>query len=83
MPLTIAVGFYAYTAAIGHHALLWDMLLFVSAITLGQVNALVLYKLPDTGDLVARIAMAVLIIEAIAFATLTFFPLTAPLFSAF
>ncbi|TNE61540.1 MAG: hypothetical protein EP341_00665 [Sphingomonadales bacterium] len=82
MPLTIAVGFYAYTAAIGHHAFLWDMLLFVGAIVLGQANALVFYKLPYAGDVVAHIAAAILIIEAVAFATLTFFPLTAPLFSA-
>lgn len=36
MPITIAVLFYSYTAAIGHNILAIDIATFVAAIAIGQ-----------------------------------------------
>jgi hypothetical protein len=80
MPLIIAVGFYAYTALLGHHALLWDMLLFIGAIAIGQIVALIIYRLPYAGSASAHFAKILLIAEAAAFGTLTFLPLNLPIF---
>lgn len=80
MPLIIAFGFYAYTAALGHHALVWDMLLFIGAITIGQISALIVYQLPETGAGIARLAKSILLVEAVAFGTLTFLHIDLPIF---
>jgi len=80
MPIIIAFGYYAYTAALGHHALLWDMLLFIGAIAVGQISAAAIYRLPETGITLARSAKTLLFVEAMAFGTLTFLQLDLPLF---
>lgn len=82
MPLIIAFGFYAYTAVLGHHALVWDLLLFIGAITMGQIHAVFIYQLPETGVVVARLAKFILLIEVVAFGMLTFLHIDLPIFVA-
>ncbi len=38
-PVIIAVGYYAYTALLGHHTFVIDLMLFVAAISRGQFLA--------------------------------------------
>jgi hypothetical protein len=79
-PAAIAVGYYAYTAMLGEHRLVLDLLLFVLAIALGQAAfvAIRLGRRPPRGAAVA--ALALLAVLTLAFSTLTFVPPDLPLF---
>lgn len=80
MPLGIALGFYAYTAILGHHAFLYDMILFIGSIAAGQLAALALYALPDMGPGARRVGVTVILLAAAAFGSLTFLDLPFPIF---
>lgn len=73
-PLLIAVGYYGYTALLGRHLLAADLALFALAIFAGQMSALAVYRMPDMGRGVARLALLVIALACLAFASLSFFP---------
>jgi hypothetical protein len=80
MPITITAVFYLYTAAIGHHFLVIDIITFVAAIAVGQIASyrmLVTRRLPRWLNLVG---LAALIALAIAFIVFTFSPPQLPIF---
>lgn len=81
MPIVIAVGFYAYISVIGHHALVFDLILFVLAIASGQLAALAIYQATPIGGLGRGLAIGAIVFECIIFGSLTFFPPDMPIFS--
>lgn len=83
MPLVIAVGFYGYIALLGHHALVWDILLFIFAIAVGQASAVAIYKAPQLSDVVQKVSTGILMLEVVAFGTLTFANIDLPMFVDF
>ena len=80
-PVLIAVGFYWYTAALGHHALVYDLILFVVAIAVGQFLAILAYRLNDMGTLVAKFAIALLVFEVAIFVLFSFVQPGLPIFA--
>ena len=80
-PVLIAVGFYWYTAALGHHALVYDLILFVLAIAVGQCLAILVYRLSDLGALAAKIGAAIVFAEAVIFILFSFVQPDLPIFS--
>jgi len=80
MPLVIALGFYAYTALLGHHALVFDLVLFGLAIVIGQMAAVAIYRSQPLARRMAGLALLVVLTETVSFVGLTFFPLELPIF---
>jgi hypothetical protein len=70
----IAGGYYGYTALLGHHLLLADLVLFGLSILVGQLAALTVYQLPNLGRGPARLALVVIAVGCLAFGSLSFFP---------
>ena len=79
-PATIAVGYYAYVAALGEHRLALDLALFVGAIALGQAAFVAIRLGPRPPRAATAAALALLAGLTLAFSTLTFFPPDLPLF---
>lgn len=79
-PLLIAFGFYAYTAALGHHALAIDLALFVLAVLAGQLSAMLIYCLAAMTGRIQMISGFVILTSSLAFAVLSFVPPELPLF---
>ena len=80
IPLITALIFYAYTIATGAEILLVDILIFLVAITAGQLvsyRILISVKLPGYVNL---IAMAFLILLAVILVLFTFYPPHLPIF---
>lgn len=80
IPITIAVLFYSYTTAIGHHVLLIDIIIFLVAIAIGQIvsyRVLVTKQLPRWLNV---LGLAALIALAVAFVVFTFLPPQLPIF---
>ena len=73
-PMLIAAGYYGYTAVLGHHLLAADLALFTLSILAGQLAALAVYQFPDMGRRAARLALVVIVMGCLAFASLSFFP---------
>ena len=71
-PVIIALGFYGYTAALGHHSLAADLILFVSAIAIGQLAAVSLYRRPAPGKGTAFVVTGLIFGLCLAFGSLTF-----------
>jgi len=79
MPVTIVVLFYLYTAVI-EDALVWDILIFVIAVILGQITSYRIIKsglFPEWTTILGAILIVVMIA---AFSTLTYFAFQNPLF---
>jgi hypothetical protein len=74
MPLTIVVGFYAYTAILGEHSFAVDILLFVLAVTLGQLASYRLAIARTLPPALTLVAVVVLIALIAAFSLLSYFP---------
>ena len=80
MPVAIVVLFYSYTAIIGGGILIVDILIFVVAVALGQLTS---YKLLTLGRLppcLDKVGLALVIVLAVAFGLLTFYPPHLPIF---
>ena len=80
MPIAIAILFYSYTAAIGQEILIVDILIFVIAVTLGQLTSykmLTIGRLPQCLD---KVGLVLVIVLAIAFGVFTFYPPHLPIF---
>ena len=80
MPITIAVLFYAYTAATGREILVVDILIFLIAIAVGQ---LISYKILTARQLPSwlnKLGLILLVSLAIAFCVFTFYPPHLPIF---
>ncbi len=80
MPVLIAVGYYSYTAALGHHVLVIDLMLFCGAVAIGQSAAIGVRKIELKGTASNVIAKFVIALEALAFSVLGFFPPNLPIF---
>ena len=74
MPALIAVGYYAYTAALGRHLLILDIVLFCIAIAIGQLAAVAVQRSRMVLPYSTPIAKLTVAVEALAFSVLGFLP---------
>lgn len=74
MPILIGTVFYGYKAALGRHFLWADILLFAVAAAAGQALSFRILTAPPLSPAGKRLAAAGLILLALAFALLTYFP---------
>lgn len=79
-PILIASGFYAYTAALGHHALIYDLFLFLVAVAIGQALAIFTYRLGKLGAKTTIFAVVIIAIDIFLFSLLGFYPPDLPIF---
>ena len=80
IPISIVVLFYSYTAILGRNMLLFDILIFVVAVIIGQLAS---YKLLTASPLAQgfnKIALIALVIIVLMFLLFTFFPAHLPIF---
>lgn len=80
MPILIVVLFYTYTAVLGHHVLLVDILVFFVAVALGQLASYLLLTARDAGRRLNLAGLLMLLLLAGAFYLFTFAPPQLPLF---
>ncbi len=71
---TITVGFYGYTAILGHHILWVDIVLFFISILLGQIFAYKEIKSKKSKSLYEEISMYLVLIIFLMFVFFTFLP---------
>jgi len=74
MPLTIAVLFYAYTAALGDNWLPLDITIFLLAVALGQWASYRVMTSPPVGKRTRQLAHAALVLLTTAFCLFTYYP---------
>ncbi len=74
MPITIAVFFYSYTTAIGHHVLPIDIIIFVVAIAIGQFVSYSILVTKQVPRWLNMLGLAVLVALVGAFVMFTFLP---------
>jgi len=80
MPVAVAVLFYGYTAVLGHHHLVLDILIFLLAVGIGQWVSYGILAAADMGTTVRRGAAIGLVVMAAAFALFSYWPPRAFLF---
>ena len=76
MPLVTAVLFYGYNAITGQHYLFLDVIIFIIAVITGQIISMCLL-LRDKIEVawMRKLAIGILIMMTIAFATLSYYPM--------
>lgn len=80
MPVTIVVLFYGYTTLTGIDSVIVDILIFIVAVAVGQ---LVSYRILVTKQLppwLKWLSLALMVVLALVYALLTFYPLHVPFF---
>ena len=80
IPISIVVIFYSYTAIIGTHLLIFDILTFIIAVVIGQIASYKLMGLKQLPKYSQFIALILLVLLAIIFVVFTFFPPSLPIF---
>ena len=80
MPITIVVVYYVYTAILGHGLLIVDILIFVVAVTVGQLVSHRLLSASPLPKKLNRLAPIALVILGILLVLFTFYPPQLPLF---
>ena len=80
-PILITAGYYLYTDALGHHALIYDLILFVAAIAISQFLALIIYRLKEMNAKFSQFAVSIVILEAILFTIFSFEHPDLPIFT--
>lgn len=80
IPISIVIFFYSYTAIIGTHLLLMDILIFILAVIIGHVISQKIMTSPENPQLIAKISMILIILLAFLFIIFTFFPPRFPIF---
>ena len=76
MPLVIAVLFYGYNAITGQHYLFLDVVIFIIAVITGQIISMRLMLRNEIEIAwMKKLAIGVLIVMVIAFATLSYYPI--------
>jgi len=74
-PIMIVVLFYGYTAILGTHSLIADVIVFYVAVTLGQIAFYFIIKQGNNLVQTLRVGVGLLIASVILFSTLSYFPL--------
>lgn len=72
--LLIVILFYMYTAILGDNLLLLDLSIFVVSIVVGQRLALKLYSIQPVPPVLTRLALLVVMLEALSFVIFSFWP---------
>ncbi len=80
MPVLIVVLFYAYTALLGHHLLVLDILLFLVAVAAGQLLSGMLPNAAQGRAWASWAALLAVALLGVAFAVFTFAPPRLPVF---
>ena len=80
IPVGIVVLFYSYTAAIGRHILVVDILIFIIAIAVGQIISYRILVEHQLSRLLSKLGLALLLLLAVCFVLFTFFPPELPIF---
>ncbi len=80
MPLVIVVLFYAYSTALGHHLLSFDIAIFIIAVGAGQYLSYRIMTADERSPYLNRIAPLLIIALAVLFIVFTFLPPEAGLF---
>jgi hypothetical protein len=71
-PIVIAILFYSYTAILGKHELVLDIIIFVIAVAAGQLVSYKVMTLPDLGTALVRALKGALIVMIAAFSLLSY-----------
>jgi hypothetical protein len=79
IPVTITVLFYAYTAFV-EDMLVVDLIIFVVAVVVGQLTSYKMLTVSPLPSWVNSLGMALMILLAIAFGTLTYYAPQLPMF---
>ena len=74
MPIVVVILFYSYTAILGTHILLIDILIFVVSVLLAQYISFHIIISPKDYSALNKIALIMLAIITLAFSLFTYFP---------
>ena len=74
MPLAIVGLFYGYEAVLGHHYLAFDILIFVVAVTMGQLLSSRIFSVGEKGHAGAVLGRVLIIVMVAAFSLFTYYP---------
>lgn len=74
IPISIVILFYSYTALLGHHFLIIDILIFVISICFGQIISYILLTMPKLPSFLNYFSTFIIVILIIKFSLFTFFP---------
>ena len=80
MPMCIVLLFYGYKALLGHHVLWLDILIFLVAVSAGQVSSCILLSVGYGPLKLGWVALLMSVLLGIAFVVFTFRPLRLPIF---
>jgi hypothetical protein len=80
MPLCIVLLFYGYTALLGHHVLWLDILIFLVAVSAGQVGSYFLLAAERLDGGFGRLGLAAVALLGASFVAFTFRPPRLPIF---
>lgn len=80
IPISMAALFYSYTAAVGHHVLFIDIIIFIVAIAVGQLVSYRVLTIKQLSPWLNVLGLVALIVLAVAFVVCTFLPPQLPIF---
>jgi hypothetical protein len=74
MPLSILLIFYSYSAILGKHYFIIDILTFFISVLIGVLIEYKIYKIPEFSPIVKKLTSIFLFLIILAFCLLTYFP---------
>ena len=80
VPASIVILFYSYTAILGAHLLIMDMLIFILAIVIGHVLSYKILISSEQPNVVSKISLVLIIFLAFIFILFTYLPPRLPIF---
>ena len=80
VPASIIILFYSYTAILGTHLLIMDMLIFILAIVIGHVLSYKILISSEQPNVVSKISLILIIFLAFIFVLFTYLPPKLPIF---
>ena len=80
MPLCIVLLFYSYKALLGHHILWLDILIFLVAVSVGQVSSYLLLAAGHRHARLGWVGLVALVLLGLCFAAFSFKPPQLPIF---
>lgn len=74
MPIVTVILFYGYTGITGHHILIFDIFIFFSSVTIGQLTSYKIMTIKELGVSVNRGAFVGLLVMTLLFSLLSYYP---------
>ena len=74
IPASIVILFYSYTAILGTHSILMDILIFILAVIIGHVLSYKIMISPEMPNIISKISLLLIVFLAFIFILFTYFP---------